>query len=130
VDRVNARRQIATAQRLAKPSKYHNQKITLDGERFDSKKEARIWSELLLRQERPARIVAPFNGKWQFPLNCPVRFESICGFAELPSIWLTSFGSIAKAERHVADCKGGRGTMTQMARLNNSNGSYSKMEFQ
>lgn len=35
----------------AKPQKYHNQPLVLDGERFDSKREARRWSDLKLMEQ-------------------------------------------------------------------------------
>ena len=35
----------------AKPNKYHNHPTTVDGIRFDSKKEARYYEQLLIRQQ-------------------------------------------------------------------------------
>ena len=35
----------------AKESKYHSEKVTIDGETFDSRKEARRWQELRLLQK-------------------------------------------------------------------------------
>lgn len=52
-------------------AKFRNQKVEVDGERFDSKKEARRWSELRLlersgqisRLSRQVRIPLRVNGK-------------------------------------------------------------------
>ena len=35
----------------AKESKYHSEKVTIDGETFDSRREARRWAELKLLQQ-------------------------------------------------------------------------------
>ena len=35
----------------AKESKYHSEKVTIDGETFDSRREARRWTELKLMQQ-------------------------------------------------------------------------------
>jgi hypothetical protein len=45
-----ANRELATKP-SAKPNKYHNHPTTVDGIRFDSKKEARYYEQLLIRQK-------------------------------------------------------------------------------
>src|ERR1700740_1213981 len=118
VDRVKAQRLMRmrgettlTKSNGSKVTKYRNQPITIDGERFDSKREAQLWAELILRQK--AGEIFDLQRQVPFPLNCPVRFESIHGFAEVASyiadfVWVDREG-----RKHVADCKGGKGTITK-----------------
>jgi len=122
VDRVKAQQQARSRGDTAlsvraneKIPKYRNQPITIDGERFDSKREAQLWAELILRQK--AGEIFDLQRQVPFPLNCPVRFESIHGFAEVASyiadfVWVDREG-----RKHVADCKGGKGTITKEFRL-------------
>lgn len=49
-----------------KTPKYHNKKTTLDGEVFDSRKEARRWSELQLLQK--AGMITGLRRQVPFPL--------------------------------------------------------------
>lgn len=53
-------------------SKYYNQKITIDGQTFDSKKEARRYSELLLLQK--AGQISDLRTQVPFEL-IPAQFE-------------------------------------------------------
>ena len=120
IDRVSAQRVARqrgqTAQSIVKPSKYRNTKITIGDQKFDSKKEARLWSELQLREK--AGEIYDLKRQVPFALNCPVRFESINGFAEVAS-YIADFvwRDYATNQLHVADCKGGRATMTKDFRL-------------
>jgi len=88
-----------------KRSKYGNTRVVVDGMKFDSKREAAIWNELKLREK--AGEIHDLHRQVIFPLYCPVRFESINGFAEFATYvadfqWFDRDGT-----QHVADCKGG-----------------------
>lgn len=54
---------------MAKPSKYRNVKVTIDGQRFDSKREAEYWL-LLKERERRGEITA-LRRQVPFPLYAP-----------------------------------------------------------
>jgi len=118
LDRIKAQRDIRARHQTAlteKRSKYGNTRVVVDGIKFDSKREAAIWNELTLRQK--AGEIHDLQRQVPFPLHCPVRFESINGFAEVATfvadfVWVDHDGT-----RHVADCKGGTGTITKEFRL-------------
>ncbi len=52
-----------------KPSKYRNVKVTIDGERFDSKHEANIW--LGLKAQEGAREISDLTRQYPLDLCCP-----------------------------------------------------------
>lgn len=58
------------------PSKYRNRKTTVDGETFDSAKEARRWQELLLLQ-KAGRITGLTR---QMPWTLEVHGQVICEY--------------------------------------------------
>ena len=107
IDRIHSRRGGVTLPAVdTKPlqTKYRNERYAIVGEGyFDSKKEAQTWAMLKTKQD--AGLIWDLQRQVSFPLNCPVRFESICGFAQVSElkvdfVWNDSSG------RHVADCKG------------------------
>jgi hypothetical protein len=86
----------------AAPSKYHNQPITIDGERFDSKREAAYWQGLKARER---------NGEIQhlrrqvcFPIWGIDRFNERQYVCE----YVADFVYEEHGVRHVVDVKGVR----------------------
>lgn len=57
----------------AKPPKYHNVKVVVDGHRFDSKREADYWC--LLRVREKAGEIFGLQRQVSFPLYAPVLDE-------------------------------------------------------
>jgi len=100
-----------------KQSKYHNVKVIVDGERFDSKKEAQHWAELKLRE----RIGDISNLRRQVPydLRCPV--DGAYGDLDHQAVVATYIADFvfvdSKGLTHVQDCKGGSATKTQVYML-------------
>ena len=105
------RKESAPAVAEPKPSKYRNVKVIVDGEKFDSKKEAQHWAELKLRE----RIGDISNLRRQMPydLRCPVDWNP-AGQAVVAT-YIADFVFVDKQGlTHVQDCKGGKATKTQV----------------
>lgn len=71
VNDVLHKRQTAQA---PKPSKYHNQRVVINGEKFDSKREAAYYQELLLREK--AGQIRNIQRQMTFHLCCPQMDEN------------------------------------------------------
>jgi uncharacterized protein DUF1064 len=126
VDRVRAQQQARARGETAlsiraneKVPKYRNHPITVNGERFDSKREAQLWAELILRQK--AGEIHDLQRQVAFPLNAPVRLSgldaSLCSFVQVAELIADFVWTDRDGIRHVADCKGGKATITQVAQL-------------
>src|ERR1700755_3424479 len=110
VDRVRARREArcrgepALSVRHEKPQKYRNHPITIDGQRFDSKKEAHAWAELKLREK--AGEIHDLQRQVSFPLNAPVRLlgldASLCSFVQVAELIADFVWTDRDGKRHVA----------------------------
>lgn len=59
-----------TAKTLAKPSKYKNVRVQVDGHTFDSKREAAVYGELRLRER--AGQISDLQIQVKFPLYAPI----------------------------------------------------------
>jgi len=97
-----------------KQSKYHNVKVIVDGEKFDSKKEAQHWAELKLRE----RIgdISDLRRQVPYDLRCPVDWNPT-GQAVVAT-YIADFVFVdSKGLTHVQDCKGGSATKTQVYML-------------
>jgi len=93
-----------------KPSKYHNVKVIVDGEKFDSKKEAQHWAELKLREK--IGDISNLRRQVPYDLRCPIDWNST-GQAVVAT-YIADFVFVdAKGLTHVQDCKGGKATKTQ-----------------
>ncbi len=106
-DRGKARQDAATP----KPSKYRNVKVMIDGEKFDSKREAAEWQRLRLR-ERAGEI---FHLRRQVPidLQCPDPESPVGDVGALTvAVFVADFvyRDTADAKEHVIDVKGGKET--------------------
>lgn len=96
------------AQKAAKPSKYRNIKVMVDGERFDSKREYAYWQELKLREK--AGEITDLHRQVALGLYCP-SFDLQEG-AQHVSDYLADFtfqDHIVSRTRYV-DIKGGKET--------------------
>ncbi len=85
-----------------KPSKYKNVKVVVDGERFDSKKEAAYWMELKLRQM--AGEIGNLQRQVEFPLYCPGEFHTWVQVASYIADFC--YDDAATGQRVVIDVKG------------------------
>ena len=99
-------------------SKYHNVKVVVDGERFDSKREAQYWQELKLR-EKAGEITN---------LRRQVAFELLSPSADRGFIFVVVAQYVAdfvfdqtdpegQLHQHVQDVKGGKATRTALYQL-------------
>ena len=64
------RRQPADAVQVPKVSKYRNVRVVVDGEKFDSKREAAYWQELKYREK--AGEIDSLQRQVPFDLMCPI----------------------------------------------------------
>lgn len=105
-----------------KPSKYRNQKVVINGEKFDSKREAAYYSELLLREK--AGEVRNIHRQVSFHLCAPIvdammrqddppKIIYIAAYvADFTFEELTGDGTGAVAWKHITvDVKGARTPM-------------------
>ncbi len=101
-DRGKARQDAATP----KPSKYRNVKVVIDGERFDSKREAAYWSELKLREK--AGEISGVLRQVAYPLYAPSHESTAC--VEVAT-YIADFAFFDhEGTRHLQDVKGGKET--------------------
>ena len=96
---------------IQKPSKYKNVKVTIDGQRFDSKREADYW---LWLQERARRgEINTLVRQVPFALCAPDRtnFEDQHSRTVVIATYVADFSYYDRdGHRHVVDVKGGTGT--------------------
>jgi hypothetical protein len=95
-----------------KPSKYRNVKITVNGEVFDSKREAAYWQGLKAREHNGE--ITKLRRQVSFPLlTCQGEWPNVFGVQV--STYVADFSYYDRdGERHVVDAKGKR---TQMYAL-------------
>jgi hypothetical protein len=96
-----------------KPSKYRNVKVVVDGERFDSKREAQHWAELKLRE----RIgdISGLRRQVPYDLRCPTDTgdgQLVVAQYIADAVFVDKDGLT-----HVQDVKGGRATQTALFKL-------------
>lgn len=88
-----------------KRSKYGNVKITVDGHRFDSKREADHW--LMLRARQELGEIRELNRQIAYPLLCPspdwLSHAEVCVY-RADFVWIDT----RTGDRHVEDAKGFR----------------------
>jgi Protein of unknown function (DUF1064) len=100
------------AEKAAKPSKYRNVKVVIDGEKFDSKREAQHWQALKLREK--AGEITDIKRQVPFSLMCPTPGddEEVCRyFADF------TYRDVVHGrpmQLHVVDAKGKRTPMYQL----------------
>ena len=97
-------------QQAAKPSKYRNVKVVIDGETFDSKAEAAYWQQLRLREK--AGEIRDLRRQVEFPLFT-------CDWDDLKvqvSTYVADFVWCEGPRRIVADKKGKRTAMYLLKR--------------
>lgn len=99
-----------------KPSKYRNVKVNIDGEVFDSKREAAYWQQLKLREK--ACDIQGLERQVRFPLYTPSmdedwRVRQHAGVTVVAE-YVADFVFYTGFEKHVVDAKGKR---TQMYAL-------------
>src|SRR5439155_23402867 len=70
IDRLNAQRSKLPAHIPVK-SKYRNVRIVVDGDTFDSKREAQYWMELKLREK--AGEITGLARQVHYDLKCPIQ---------------------------------------------------------
>ncbi len=101
----------ATISVTAKPSKYRNVKTVVDGEKFDSKREANYWQELVIRGK--AGEITHLGRQVPFALCCPD--DKNPGTSVIVAFYVADFMyHDASGVRHIVDAKGKR---TQMYAL-------------
>jgi len=88
----------------SKPSKYHNQHVTIDGITFDSQREAAYWQGLKARAA--AGEITELRYHVVFPLLCPIEDRALMVTTYEADFTYREFGHL-----HVVDVKGHR---TQM----------------
>jgi hypothetical protein len=94
---------------VAAKSKYRNVKTVVDGEKFDSKREAQYWAELRLREK--ANDITHLSRQVPFDLCCPTGPEE----SEVVAQYIADFVYKDRDGRdHIVDAKGKR---TQMYAL-------------
>jgi len=82
-------------------TKYRNVPVTLDGQRFDSKREAAYWQQLKAREA--AGEITQLRRQVVFPLLCPADDR-----AQLVATYIADFVYVEAGTRHVIDAKGYR----------------------
>lgn len=95
----------------ATPSKYHNIKVIIDGEKFDSAHEAKVYQDLQLRQK--AGEIYGLQRQVHFPLLAAVMDESgaaSTGVIVQVATYIADaiYRDVGTDELHVLDAKGQR----------------------
>lgn len=101
--------------RAAKPSKYRNVKVTIDGQRFDSKREADYW--LLLKERERRGEIDSLCRQVEFALCAPDRTNQDDQHRRnmLVSSYIADYQFYDQTgNRHVVDAKGKRTAMYQL----------------
>ena len=107
-------------------SKYRNVKVVVDGERFDSKREAQYWAELKLREK--AGEIVNLQRQVKFDLCCRGDFDEHGKYLgdKLIAHYIADFvfhevmldaPHHSELSRRVQDVKGGKATRTALYRL-------------
>lgn len=107
-DRGKAKLEAAAA--TPKTSKYRNVKIVIDGEKFDSKREANHWHLLKLREK--AGEIYHLQRQVPFDLLCPTDVS--LGETAVVAQYIADMTYMEQTQRHVVDTKGVR---TQIYKL-------------
>jgi len=89
------------------PSKYHNRRTTVDGETFDSQKEAIYWQGL--KAAAAAGEISDLRRQVVFPLLAPVEDRSV-----MVSKYVADFTFKKDHKLYVIDCKGYRTAMYRL----------------
>jgi len=98
-------------QPVQKRSKYRNVKVVIDGEVFDSKREAAYWQGLKAREA--AKEIRDLEHHVLLPLKAPTI--SVIGATVVVAYYEADFVYFdAKGFRHVVDAKGKRTQMYQL----------------
>ena len=87
--------------RSPSPSKYRNVKVRIDGEIFDSQREAAYWQGLQARAA--AGEITHLQRQVTFSLFCPVEDRAV-----MVSSYRADFVFLERGVRHVVDAKGVR----------------------
>lgn len=96
-----------------KPSKYRNVKVVIDGERFDSKREATYWRGLKAREKNGE--IDDLRRQVPFTLCAPERIEGrFHGAIATVATYIADFVYFENGQRHVVDAKGKRTAMYQL----------------
>lgn len=85
----------------SKPSKYHNEKVEVDGDVFDSKREYGRWQQL--KMEERARIIANLKRQVSFELAPAVVVK---GRKRPPLKYLADFTYTRNGQMIIEDAKG------------------------
>jgi len=106
--RAKGQAAFAEAERAAKPSKYRNVKIVVDGITFDSKREAQYWQTLKLREK--IGEITDLKRQVSFDLLCPIPGSD---FGAVVAHYLADYTFTDTIDRsyHVVDAKGKRTRM-------------------
>jgi hypothetical protein len=86
----------------ARPSKYRNQKVEIDGITFDSRKEARIWFELVKMQDQG--LISDLRRQVYFELAPAVKLDGEPKMKP-PLRYQADFVYVEDGELIVSDCK-------------------------
>lgn len=100
----------AEAEKAVKPSKYRNVKTVIDGQTFDSKREAQFWQTLKLREK--AGEIGDLRRQVPLPLMCPAH-DAAAGVLAIVAEYVAdyTFIEIKDQSLHVVDAKGKRTRM-------------------
>ena len=104
VDAINAKRGAAMPAHRPPKSKYRNVRTVIDGEKFDSKREANYW--LLLKAREKAGEISSLKRQVEFPLYCAAGDRGIQVAVYVADFWYLDSGG--KCALHVVDAKGHR----------------------
>jgi hypothetical protein len=106
VDAIKAKQQ--KLKLPAKPSKYRNVKVEINGEKFDSKREANYWVGLKMREK--AGEISTLARQVSYDLECPTHNPDEC---VVVAHYIADFRyyEIATKTVHVVDAKGKRTAM-------------------
>lgn len=110
VDRHNAKLGAKMPAHVPAPqkSKYRNVRMIVDGERFDSQREANYWSELRLREK--AGEIKGLSRQVDFELMCPVG-DTNDAVTAIVSVYVADFVFFDLGNKmHVLDIKGQKET--------------------
>lgn len=100
--------QTAQAATTNKTSKYRNVKVEIDGEKFDSKREAAYWQELKLREK--AGEITGLERQLPFALYAPALGDPGTNVEVASYIADFQYFDHATGATHVVDIKGGKET--------------------
>lgn len=105
VDRLNAERGVHRQENTPPKSKYRNVKTIVDGEKFDSKREAQYWAELKLRQK--SGEIKSLSRQMAFDLCCPTGPDE----SKVVCQYIADFAYKDRdGTNHIVDVKGGKET--------------------